>query len=617
MTLSSFSRRLLAAAFPISFALLLATFGPSALSADMRLPAPNRAQDFDYSGVIDVNDISMFVTNTGCLANNRPIGTAGLEFPKGSGKTAVYTAGLWLAARVDGQTRVAVSEYSDEFAPGAMPFGLPDNPANPAYRVYSLLRVYSDAATRDAALADYDAGAVPYGAPPVVVLGDGSLSITGDQMLWAVFNDGDPTFHTNNAGQTAQLGVEVQETVFAFNHPGALAQTVFVRWHIFNRGSSTLDSMYVGLWSDPDLGDYVDDLIGCDTTRSLGYAYNGDDDDAVYGSAPPAIGFELLRGAQPPSGPPLPMTAFTRYVNGTDPATASQTENYIRGLNQDGTPIINPTDGLPTRFMVSGAPEAGTGWLDTNPSDRRMLVSSGPVTLAPGGEQDVLSAIFMAQGFNRISSTVHLRCEADGLRDFVNRGMTAPDPAAGCEVIVATLASLVSADATPERVALEWYGATLASRMVSIERRTPSGAWTEVAARAVSGTGSVTYEDLDVTPGARYGYRLAIADRGATAYAGEAWVDVPSGLGLALDAPSPNPMERSGLVAFSLPSDAPAELSVWDAAGRRVWSSAVGDLGAGRHVMRLDERAISRAGVYVIRLSQSGHSVMRKAVLVR
>ena len=89
---------------------------------------------------IDSNDISMVVKNTGSIAYDTQNGAAGLEFPKGSGHTAVFAAGLWLGAVVGGQVRVTVSEYSDEYQPGSMVGGAPDSPLNPEYKVYKLLR---------------------------------------------------------------------------------------------------------------------------------------------------------------------------------------------------------------------------------------------------------------------------------------------------------------------------------------------------------------------------------------------------------------------------------------------------------------------------------------------
>src|SRR5258705_3669468 len=67
---------------------------------------------------IDINNISMVVKNTGSFAYDTEGGGAGLEFPKGTGKTAVFAAGLWFGAMVNGAVRVSVAEYSDDYHPG-------------------------------------------------------------------------------------------------------------------------------------------------------------------------------------------------------------------------------------------------------------------------------------------------------------------------------------------------------------------------------------------------------------------------------------------------------------------------------------------------------------------
>src|SRR5262250_2401731 len=117
-------------------------------------PRPQGAQPakrsiIDNSERIDINNISMVVTNTGSFAYDKATGNAGLEFPKGTLKTAVFAAGLWLGAQVGGQVRVAVSEYSDEYGPGAMVGTASDDPTKAEYKVYKLNRRYTDTATRD------------------------------------------------------------------------------------------------------------------------------------------------------------------------------------------------------------------------------------------------------------------------------------------------------------------------------------------------------------------------------------------------------------------------------------------------------------------------------------
>ena len=55
--------------------------------------------------------------------------------------------------------------------------------------------------------------------------------------------------------------------------------------------------MILAQWSDPDLGNANDDYVGCDTTLSLGFVYNGDNnDESGYGAAPPAMGYDFFQG---------------------------------------------------------------------------------------------------------------------------------------------------------------------------------------------------------------------------------------------------------------------------------------------------------------------------------
>src|SRR6185503_4421120 len=107
--------------------------------------------------------------------------------------------------------------------------------------------------------------------------------------MWAVYNDADPSRHTNDAGNSTPLGVEIQQTTFAFNRQGPLGNIVFLRWQIINKGANQLDSAFVSVWSDTDLGGAADDLVGCDTTLSLGYTYNSTNNDQLYGASPPAV----------------------------------------------------------------------------------------------------------------------------------------------------------------------------------------------------------------------------------------------------------------------------------------------------------------------------------------
>ncbi len=391
-----------------------------------RTRTPHRAgATIDNSGRMNVNNLDLVVTNHGSIAYDLITGNAGLIYPKGGTRTAVFAAGLWVGARVAGETRMAIGEYSQEYTPGPMAGGTFQSDV-PAFKNYRIER-------GGVGYADYLANAVAQGAP---VDGVGDPLLLGDATIWSVFNDADPGTHTNDAGSTAPLGLEVQQTVFAFNRAGALGNIIFVKWKFINKGGNTLDSTYVSVWSDPDLGGFTDDLVGCDTTLSLGYCYNATNSDGQYGSRPPAVGYDFFQGPKVPDGlggfVRLPMTSFNKYINGTDPAAAEETYNYQQGLHADGSPIYTNDDPLQpiTTFQVSGDPVTSTGWLDSNPADRRLFLSAGPFTMAPGDTQEVVTAIIIGQGSDRLSSVSDMKAK-DGVAQTVfdlNFDIPAPPP---------------------------------------------------------------------------------------------------------------------------------------------------------------------------------------------
>ncbi|UCE24133.1 MAG: hypothetical protein JSU74_12695, partial [Candidatus Zixiibacteriota bacterium] len=183
------------------------------------------AMIIDNSTFIDANKILMFVTNHGNFGRDLEdlfdydYGTfypyIGTEYIEADVLTAspLYATGIWFGAQVSGEIRVTVSEYSSEYCPGPMAGGtfLPDNPA---FKVYKL---YADSLESNPNL-DYLTWPAGQGAP----LDDQDNPLFyGDQTLWTVFNDADPAQHTNDAGETDPLGIEVKLLVWAEDDDGS------------------------------------------------------------------------------------------------------------------------------------------------------------------------------------------------------------------------------------------------------------------------------------------------------------------------------------------------------------------------------------------------------------
>ena len=366
----------------------------------------NNAQSFD------VNRIDCILINNGLFANDPQTGHSGLEYPNGSGNLAVYTAGLWVLGVTSDthELRAAAADYSTDFQPGIiLDNGAPDDPTKSEYVVYK-----------------FNKGDV---IPQVAIDQGCPEEVMGDQMVFCVYNDANPVNH-QAVWQTQPIGLEVQQTVWGYAQAGPLGDCMFMKFKFINKGPVDLDSAYVAIFFDPDLGEATDDFVGCDTDLNLGFVYNGDSNDPYYGDQPPALGCDFFQGpmvsspgdtAIIPAGvypdmKILPMTAFFKYINSSsvysDPTLqsaegGSEAYNYCRGLVWDGSPFIDPTTGAPSKFVNSGDPVLGTGWLcsaESPPGDMRMGQSSGPFQLKRNEPLEVVVGIVVGGGTNYLNS---------------------------------------------------------------------------------------------------------------------------------------------------------------------------------------------------------------------
>jgi hypothetical protein len=97
--------------------------------------------------------------------------------------------------------------------------------------------------------------------------------------------------------------------------------------------------------------------------------------------------------------------------------------------------------------------------------------------------------------------------------------------------------------------------------------------------------------------------------------AGDAGPSIAASDGFAFLGVRPQPSRGSLRIDFSLAEGAGASLELVDAAGRRVAERDLGALGAGRHSIELRDRL--PVGVYLVRLTQRGRTLVKKAVVLR
>jgi len=413
--------------------------------------SPTTALTRDFQTYIDANKILMFVTNKGSFAfdNGVSLGKAdGLYYPytglknieNGSNTTSViYAASIWMGAVVTntldatssvGDTLVTSGQHDTDWGEGPLVFdagvgwSVPvDGAINDVrYRVYKLHRD----SLADNPNTDYlewpEADGAPVDETGAPLLPGGAPA----QVCWSVYNDLDLGAHIGAAGTASGkgLGVEVRQMMWAYESEGALANMVFARFRIFNKGPNDLENMYVSLWADPDLGSASDDLVGCDTVLSLGYCYNAGPVDTDYGSRPPAVGYDFFQGPLIATGNDadtatmwdfqkfagfsnMGMTSYNKYVNPYGPDDATDSYEFMTGLQKDGTPLI--FEGNITKFFGWGDPVAATGYLDTDPADRRWMQSTGPFTLNRGDSTEIVAAIIVGQGTDYLNSITELK----------------------------------------------------------------------------------------------------------------------------------------------------------------------------------------------------------------
>ncbi|MEM7105936.1 MAG: hypothetical protein AAF502_22565 [Bacteroidota bacterium] len=246
----------------------------------------------------------------------------------------------------------------------------------------------------------------------------------GDQMIFWIFND-KGNIHTETGGD--QIGMEIHALAFGFATDDEVNDMSFYKYKLFNKATEPLKDTYIGMWVDPDLGCWSNDLAGCNIDeidgkpRNLGIVYNGEavDNDCSgvpgYGEEVPMLGVDFFRGPKDESGNELGMSTFLVYnsdfsTNG-NPEIAMDFYNYMAGFWKDGSPFEFGGDGFlegtfPFPYMFPSDPSIPDGpevWSEcsnnNDPADRRFLQSSGPFRMDPGATNEVIiGAVWVPRG---------------------------------------------------------------------------------------------------------------------------------------------------------------------------------------------------------------------------
>lgn len=305
----------------------------------------------------------------------------------------------------------------------------------------------------------------------------------GDETAWCFYTDRVPSQY-RRFYDVPPKGIEIRQTVFSFADTLAHSRgTIFIRYSILNSGtvSQVFDSVYFTAASDPDIGDYTDDLVGCDTSLNMGYAYQKTQ-DGTFGVNAPAFGIDLLQGPHTyipgttyidlnsngiydegtdtaldtayqfngpflekksfPGAKNLAMTSFNQYMQSHpthgDPNTMYELRNYQLGGRGKTGSFINPCtwsfgsvygvscSTVNINYMYSGDPVTNTGWINTTPIDQRLMINTGPFRLESGKPVEIIVAYSAARGSSSLNSVSLLKQENRYVQGLYDNNFSLP-----------------------------------------------------------------------------------------------------------------------------------------------------------------------------------------------
>jgi hypothetical protein len=216
--------------------------------------------------------------------------------------------------------------------------------------------------------------------------------IRGDQAIYFIYND---VRNDNTGNDRLGLSAEFHCMFYGFHATDdeALNNTVFINCLIYNRSSRAYSPLQFSVYADTEIGNYMDDYVGCDTLLNAAIAYNDAFDEIEggygYGDHPPAQSITLLNREiagfsdwdyrRPYSFPNMYSSNYAEEVG-----------NKMDGYWVDGAPIIDNGCGHPscaegniTRFAFPGDPGNQESWSMPQamipPSENALFMNVKPV----------------------------------------------------------------------------------------------------------------------------------------------------------------------------------------------------------------------------------------------
>ena len=416
---------------------------------------------------LDVGEVRTRILNHGGLfrRNGAP---AEYRVPKSSNKNAYFAGNVWVSGRVEDEIRATAARSGiGSFWPGPLSeLGLPPTDCKPFDQIWEInrkdIQQFIDGHGISDNLRDW-----PWQLGAPVVDGDdnpnnynltgGDLpELLGHQRLWWVMND---RGNTQPFITSKPLGFEIQASAFAYSGPALVEHETFYTYKLINKSTAPIEDTYFTFWTDADLGNFDDDYVGSDSLLGLAYYYNADNFDEGgegYGSNPPAIGFTFLASplantdgldndkdleideVDEQLGATVIMSAYKAGAQFGEPRSLEDYYGNARGFWNNRTPMLKGFRGFEntpwpddfprdtTRYIFSGDPVTSAFWSElnadsmgtaTDPADRRLHMSTGPFTLAPGDSVDIAFVLLYARGNDHLDAVRELKQKASTIRN--------------------------------------------------------------------------------------------------------------------------------------------------------------------------------------------------------
>ena len=316
----------------------------------------------------DAGELLLHTSNYGFIGDwNAADGEPSAEWPAGTGFEHLYCAGLWVGARVGGDTLVSAAAYGMEFRAPL------DDP------VYTIYESADGAPGGEPGFDDDSDGLVDEDRLDGIdndIDGavDEDYAATSDEMFACVYFDTAYAPYAPPDDPHVPLSLEVYETSYAWSAP-LFDDFVTIRYEITNIGQETLEEVYLGVLSDPDIGPgsvppiYLDDRVAyldkevpeAPTQRRfrLQMAYCWDEPGGPDGTWDGHIGFMVTGHPTDPDGVVAPScigpSVYRSWYAGPD----FPDNDAVRYLFMS-QPMISPPAAEPQdwRFLLSVGPFA-------------------------------------------------------------------------------------------------------------------------------------------------------------------------------------------------------------------------------------------------------------------